>query len=123
MLSLLKFPFFCCIPPILQNLLSCLHFPRRGCRHTGWDYQDGKKIKSRILVVSVGKRVHAVDNARWDRERGEGKSFDVASCTEVEEPIGTLKVSCCSEAYSGFCSGLHGVSCEGFSCAWTYAPN
>ena len=55
------------------------------------------------MVVSVGKHVHAVDNARWDRERGEGKLFDVASCTEVEELLETMDVSCWSETYSGFC--------------------
>ena len=43
-----------------------------------------KKTKSRILVVSVGERVHATDNARRGGERVEGTSFDVASCTEVE---------------------------------------
>ena len=42
-----------------------------------------KKIKSRILVISVGERVHAVNNARRDGERDKGKSFDVESCTEV----------------------------------------
>ena len=47
-----------------------------------------------------------VNNARQDRERGEGKSSDAASCTEVEEPVETLDVSCCSKAYSGFCAEL-----------------
>ena len=45
---------------------------------------------------------------------GEVIMFDVASCTEVEEPVGTLEVSCWSEAYSGFCVGLRGFSWEGF---------
>ena len=74
-----------------------------------WDRitQAVKKINIRILVVSVGERIHAVDNVCWDGERG-------ASGTEVEEPIGTLEVSCWSEADSGFCAGLHGVACKGF---------
>ena len=73
-----------------------------------------KKIKSGILVVSVIKRVYTVNNARQDRERGEGTLFDAAFCKEVEEPIGTLEVSCWSEAYSEFCAGLRGVLWEGF---------
>ena len=40
--------------------------------------------------------------------------FDAESCTEVEEPVGTLEVSCWSEAYSGFCVGLSGFSWKGF---------
>ena len=68
-----------------------------------------------ILVVSIGDRVYAVGNARWDGERNEGTSFDAASCTEVEEPVGTLDVSCWSEAYNGLCAGLRGVSSEVFS--------
>ena len=43
----------------------------------GWDYQGSKKIKSRILVVNVGERLHAVNNARQYGERGKGTSFDV----------------------------------------------
>ena len=43
-----------------------------------------KKTKSRILVVSVSKRMYAVDNARQDGERVEGTFFDTVSCTEVE---------------------------------------
>ena len=31
-----------------------------------------KTIKNRILVVSVGKRVHAMNNTRRDGERGKG---------------------------------------------------
>ena len=46
-----------------------------------------KKTKSGILVVSVGNPVHTVNNARRDRERGNGDLFYVASCTEVDEPI------------------------------------
>ena len=80
----------------------------------GWDYQGDRKTKSGILVVSTGERVHAVDNARQDGEKGEGTSFDAASCTEVDEPIGTLEVSCWSKAYSGLSTGLCGVSWEGF---------
>ena len=61
-----------------------------------WDgiSKSVKEIKSKILVVGVGERLYAVDNARRDGERGEGTSFDAASCTEVEEPVGTLEVSC-----------------------------
>ena len=62
-----------------------------------------KIIKSRILVFSVRNCVYAVDNARQDGDRGEGTLFDEASCTEVEETVGTLKVSCWSEVYSWFC--------------------
>ena len=80
----------------------------------GWDFQGGKKIKSGILFVSVGERVHAVDSARWDGERGEGTLFDAAFCKEVEEPVGTLEVSCWYKAYSGFCAGLRGVLWEVF---------
>ena len=76
----------------------------------GWDYQGGQKIKSGILVFSVGKRVHAVDNACRDWERGEGTSFDVASCTEVEEPIVTLEISCWSKAYIALGEGLRRFS-------------
>ena len=65
-----------------------------------------EEIKSRILVVGVGKRVNAINNARRDGERGEGMSFDVASYVEVDEPVGTLEVSCWSKAYRGFCAGL-----------------
>ena len=54
--------------------------------------------------------MYAVDNANRDRERGEGTLFDAASCTEVEEPVGTLEVSYWSEAYSGIFSVLCGVS-------------
>ena len=82
-----------------------------------------KKIKSRIMVVSVCKRVHAVDNARWYGERGKGTSFYVVSCTEVEEPEGTLEIYYWSEAYSRFCAGLCGVSWGVFLCALAYAPN
>ena len=65
----------------------------------GVDIWDGitkavKKTKSGILVVSVDERVYAVDDVRRDRERGEGTSFDAASCTEVEEPTGTFGISC-----------------------------
>ena len=35
-----------------------------------------KKIKIGILVVSVGKRIHAVNNACQDGERGKVTSFD-----------------------------------------------
>ena len=49
--------------------------------------------------------------------------FDAASYTEVEEPMGTLEVSCWYEAYSGFCAGLRGVLWDFFSCALAYAPN
>ena len=56
------------------------------------------------MVVSVGERVHAVDNAHWDGERDKDTLFDADSCTEVEEPIGTLEVYCWSEADSGFCA-------------------
>ena len=58
------------------------------------------------MVVSIGKRVYAVDNMRWDGTRGEGTLFDAASCKEAEEPEITLEVSCWSEAYSGFCAEL-----------------
>ena len=58
------------------------------------------------MVVSIGKRVYAVDNMRWDGKRGEDTLFDAASCKEVEEPVGTLEVSCWSEAYSGLCAEL-----------------
>ena len=58
--------------------------------------------------------MYAVNNACQDGERGEGKLFYVESCTEVEEPVGTLEVSCWSNAYSGFCAGLRGVSWECF---------
>ena len=67
-----------------------------------------------ILLVSVDERVHAVDNACRDRERVKGTSFDVDSGTDIEQPIGTLEVSCLSEADSGFCVGLRGVVCKGF---------
>ena len=63
-----------------------------------------KEIKSGILVVVVCERVNVIDKARWDRERGEDMFLDEASCAEVEEPVGTLEVSCWSEAYSGFCA-------------------
>ena len=49
-----------------------------------------KEIKSRILVVGVGERVNAINNARRDGERGEGTSFDTAFCAEVEETVVTL---------------------------------
>ena len=58
--------------------------------------------------------MNAIDNARRDGERGEGALFDVASCAEVEEPVGTLEVSCWSKAYSEFCALLPPVSWEGF---------
>ena len=76
-----------------------------------WDRitQAVKKIKSRIMVVSVGECVHAVHNAFRDGERGKCTTFDVPSGTEVEEPIGTLEVPCWSEADSGFCAGLRRV--------------
>ena len=45
------------------------------------------------------------------------------ACTEVEEPIVTLKVSCWSKADSGFCAGLRGVLWKGFLSALAYAPN
>ena len=67
-----------------------------------------KKIKSGILVVSVGERMRAVDNACRDGERDEVTLFDVASCKEVQEPIGTSEVTYPNESYSGFCTGLRG---------------
>ena len=81
-----------------------------------WDRitQVVKKIKIRILVVSVGERIHAVDNVCRDGERVKGTPFDTVSGKEVEEPIGTLEVSCWSEADIGFCAGLHGVACKVF---------
>ena len=53
-----------------------------------------KKTKSRILVLSIGKRVHAVDNTCWDGERGKGTLFDAASGAEFEKTIETLEVYC-----------------------------
>ena len=63
---------------------------------TIWDVisKAVEEIKSRILIVGVGKRVNAINNARQDGERDEGTSFDVASCAEVEKPVETLEVSC-----------------------------
>ena len=55
-----------------------------------------------------------VDKMCQDGERGGCTSFDVAYCTEVEKPVGTLEVSCWYKAYSGFCAGLRGVLWEGF---------
>ena len=43
------------------------------------------------MVVGVGKRVKAIDNARRDGERSEGTSFDAASCVDIEEPVGTSR--------------------------------
>ena len=59
---------------------------------------------SGILVVGVGERVNAINNARQEGERGEGTPFDATSCAEVEEPVGTLDFSCWYETYSGFCA-------------------
>ena len=53
-----------------------------------------KEIKSGGFVVCIGKRVNANNNARQDKEKGEGMSFDTASCAEVKESVGTLEVSC-----------------------------
>ena len=69
-----------------------------------------KEIKSRILVVGVGECVKKINNARRDEERGEGTWFDAASRAEVEEPVGTLEVSCCSKEYNGFYTLLLQVS-------------
>ena len=63
-----------------------------------------EEIKSQILVVSVGERVNAINNARRYRERGEGTSFDAASYVEVEQPVGALEVSYWSKTYSRFCA-------------------
>ena len=73
-----------------------------------------KKIKSGIMVIGVGKRMHAVDNARQEGGRGEGTPFDASSCTEIEEPVGTLESFCWSKAYSGFYAGLREVLWEIF---------
>ena len=50
---------------------------------TVWDgiSKAVEEIKIRVLFFSVGKRVNATNNERWDRERGEGTSFDAASYT------------------------------------------
>ena len=71
------------------------------------------KKNSRIMVVSLGKRMHTVNNARRDGDMGKGVLFIPASCKEVEEPMGTLEVSCWSEADSRFCAVFCGV-------AWKY---
>ena len=42
-----------------------------------------EEIKSGVLVVGVGERVNAINNARRDGERGDGTSFYAASCAEV----------------------------------------
>ena len=90
-----------------------------------WDRinQVVKKNKGGILVVSVSKCVHAVNNACRDRNRGKGKPFDTASGTEAEEPIVTLEVSCWYEADSGFYTVLRKIAWKGFLCASAYAPN
>ena len=73
---------------------------------TIWDgiSKEVKEIKSRILVVDVGKRVNAIDNARRYGKRGEDTLFDAASCAEVEEPVGNVEVSCRSKAYRILCA-------------------
>ena len=63
-----------------------------------------EEIRSRILVVGVSKRDNEISNVRPDRERGEGTSFDAASCAEFEEPVGTLEFSFFPETYSRFCA-------------------
>ena len=51
----------------------------------GWDFQ-GSQISQEQDFGRRRQRARAVDNARQDRERGDGTSFDTASCAEVEEP-------------------------------------
>ena len=41
-----------------------------------------EEIKSGILVVGVSERMNAINNARRDGDRGDGTSFDVASCAD-----------------------------------------
>ena len=57
-----------------------------------------------VFGVGVGERVNVINNACWDKQRGEGTLFNVASCAEVEEPVGTLEAYCWSKTYSGFCA-------------------
>ena len=73
---------------------------------TIWDgiSKAAEEIKSGVLAVGVSECVNTINNACRDRERGDGTSFDVASCAEVEGPVGTLEVSCWSETYSRFCA-------------------
>ena len=51
---------------------------------TMWDgiSKAVEEIKSGILVVGVSERMNAINNARRDGDRGDGTSFDVASCAD-----------------------------------------
>ena len=95
---------------VIPFLHSCdifgvvLIFVVRGVTIWDWISKAVEEVKSGILVFEVGKRVNAINNARRYGERGEGTSFDAASCAEVEEPVGTLEFSCWSETYSEFCA-------------------
>ena len=88
-------------------------FVTRGVAIWHRSTQAVKKTKSRILVVSIGERVHAVDNVFQDGDTGKGKLFDSVSRTNFEEPRGTLEVSCWPESDSGFCAGLRGFAWKG----------
>ena len=114
-----------CNPAISGWLSDFLHsceifgnvfvFVTRGVAICDGIHKAVKEIKSSNLVVSVSKHVYAVDNTCRDGERGESTSFNMVSCTEVEEPLGPLEVSFWSEKYSVFCVGLRGVLWEVFS--------
>ena len=60
---------------------------------------------------------------RRDGERGKVTLFDAASCTEVEEPIGTLEVSCWYYQIAGSVRDCVELRGKGFLCASVYAPN
>ena len=121
-LSLLVFHVDCHITQLTWDLWHHIIFVVGGV--TIWDgiSKAVEEINIGILVVGVGERLKAINNACRDGERGKGTSFDEASCVEVEEPVGTLEVYCWSEAYSGFCVWLRWVSWEDcFVCLGVYA--
>ena len=71
----------------------------------GWDFQGGQRSQEQdCLVVGIGECMNTINNTRWYGEIGECTSFDVTSSAVVEKEVGTMEVSCWSEAYSRFCA-------------------